>query len=105
MALPAFLAICPASSAQWRRVAFLNKTITRRRHILDLTMNKNDDIKRLHEVKISLTEREYLALCKTAEMHDRKTSDMGRVLIRERMFGILGAAPCECNEIPSPNQS
>ena len=68
-------------------------------------MNKNDDIKRLHEVKISLTEREYLALCKTAEMHDRKTSDMGRVLIRERMFGILGAAPCDCNETHSEPQS
>ena len=68
-------------------------------------MNKNDDLKRIHEVKLSLTEREYLALCKTDEMHDRKTSDMGRVLIRERMFGILGAAPCECNEIQSPNQS
>lgn len=45
-------------------------------------MNKNDDLKRIHEVKLSLTEREYLALCKTAELNDRKTSDMGRVLIR-----------------------
>ena len=72
---------------------------------MDLTMNKNDDIKRLHEVKISLTEREYLALCKTAEMHDRKTSDMGRVLIRERMFGILGAAPCDCNQSSGEQQS
>ena len=68
-------------------------------------MNKNDDFKRLHEVKLSLTEREYLALCKTAEMHDRKTSDMGRVLIRERMFGILGAAPCDCNETKGEPQS
>ena len=68
-------------------------------------MSKNDDTKRIHEVKISLTEREYMALCKTAEIHDRKTSDMGRVLIRAGMFGILGAAGCECNENHGEQQS
>jgi hypothetical protein len=68
-------------------------------------MNKNDDIKRIHEVKLSLTEREYMALCKAAELHDRKTSDMGRVLIRSGMFGIFGSMPCECNETKSEPQS
>ena len=68
-------------------------------------MNKNDDIKRIHEVKVSLTEREYLGLCKVAEIEDRKASDMGRVLIRRGMFGILSTPPCECNEIPSASQS
>ena len=68
-------------------------------------MNKNDDIKRIHEVKVSLTEREYLGLCKVAEIEDRKASDMGRVLIRRGMFGILSAAPCECNETHGEPQS
>lgn len=68
-------------------------------------MNKNDDLKRIHEVKLSLTEREYLALCKTAELNDRKTSDMGRVLIRTGMFGILGSVGCECKESSSEPQS
>ncbi|MBZ4211305.1 MAG: hypothetical protein LAD29_09255 [Rhodoferax sp.] len=68
-------------------------------------MSKNDDIKRLHEVKVSLTEREYLAMCKLAELEDRKTSDMARVLIRRVMFGILSVAGCECNETKGADQS
>lgn len=68
-------------------------------------LNKNDDIKRIHEVKVSLTEREYIGLCKVAEIEDRKPSDMGRVLIRRGMFGILSAAACECNETHGEPQS
>jgi hypothetical protein len=68
-------------------------------------MSKNDDIKRFHEVKVSLTEREYLGLCKLAEIEDRKASDMGRVLIRRGMFGILSAIDCECKESNGEPQS
>ena len=68
-------------------------------------MSKNDDIKRLHEVKVSLTEREFLALCKVAQIEDRKASDMGRVLIRRGMFGILSALDCDCNETHGEHQS
>lgn len=68
-------------------------------------MTKNDDIKHLHEVKMTLTEREYIGLCKMAEAEDRKIADMERVVVRRGMFGILGAAPCECNDSPSADKS
>ena len=54
-----------------------------------------DDNKRSHPLKIWLTEREYIELCKLADAQDRKNSDAGRVIIRRHMFGNIGALPTE----------
>lgn len=54
-----------------------------------------DDNKRTHPLKIWLTEREYVELCKLADAQDRKNSDAGRVIIRRFMFGNIGAVPTE----------
>jgi len=56
-----------------------------------------DDIKRQHPLKLWFTEREYVELCKLADMQDRKNSEAGRVIIRRFMFGNIAALPSEGN--------
>ena len=56
-----------------------------------------DDNKRQHDVKLWLTDREYIDLCKQAEREDRKPGEMGRVVLRRYMYGNIGAAACDCN--------
>jgi hypothetical protein len=46
-----------------------------------------DDRKRLHAVKVLLTERELFDLAREAERDDRKTSDMAHHLIRQYLYG------------------
>ena len=50
-----------------------------------------DDNKRTHPVKIWLTEREYMDLCKHADHEDRKSSEAARVIVRRYMYGNIGA--------------
>lgn len=63
-----------------------------------------DDNKRTHPLKIWLTEREYIELCKLADSQDRKNSDAGRVIIRRFMFGNIGAVPAEVHGAKSADE-
>lgn len=56
-----------------------------------------DDIKRQHDIKLWLTDREFLDLSKAAEREDRKVGEMGRVIVRRFMYGNLGPGCCEIN--------
>ena len=49
-----------------------------------------DDTKRQHDIKLWLTDREFLDLSKAAEREDRKVGEMGRVIIRRFMYGNIG---------------
>jgi hypothetical protein len=46
-----------------------------------------DDGKRIHAVKLLLTEREYFALAAEADREDRKIADMGHAVLRWYLFG------------------
>jgi hypothetical protein len=48
-----------------------------------------DDRKRMHAVKVLLTERELFDLAREAERDDRKTSDMAHHLIRRSLYGSV----------------
>jgi hypothetical protein len=61
-----------------------------------------DDNKRTHPVKIWLTEREYLDLCKHADQQDRKSSEAARVIVRRFMYGNIGVAGLEIHGANSP---
>lgn len=50
-----------------------------------------DDTKRQHDLKLWLTDREFLDLSRAAEREDRKVGEMGRVIIRKFMYGNIGA--------------
>lgn len=50
-----------------------------------------DDVKRQHDLKLWLTDREWLDLSKAAEREDRKVGEMGRVIVRRYMYGNIGA--------------
>ena len=52
-----------------------------------------DDTKRQHDLKLWLTDREFLDLSKAAEREDRKVGEMGRVIVRRFMYGNIGACP------------
>jgi hypothetical protein len=54
-----------------------------------------DDNKRVHPLKLWLTEREYVDLCKLADQEDRKNSESARVIVRRHMYGHIGPAPAE----------
>ena len=43
-----------------------------------------DDVKRQHDIKLWLTDREFLDLSKVAEREDRKVGEMGRVIRKYR---------------------
>lgn len=51
-----------------------------------------DDNKRVHPLKLWLTEREYVDLCKLADGEDRKNSESARVIVRRFMYGHIGPA-------------
>ena len=55
-----------------------------------LELHMVDDIKRQHDIKLWLTDREFLDLSKAAEREDRKVGEMGRVIVRRFMYGNLG---------------
>ena len=61
-----------------------------------------DDIKRQHDIKLWLTDREFLDLSKAAEREDRKVGEMGRVIIRRFMYGNIGS--CQ-QEFHGPNSA
>ena len=54
-----------------------------------------DDTKRQHDIKLWLTDREFLDLSKAAEREDRKVGEMGRVILRRFMYGNIGACASE----------
>jgi hypothetical protein len=61
-----------------------------------------DDVKRQHDIKLWLTDREFLDLSKAAEREDRKVGEMGRVIVRRYMYGNIGPA---CQEIHGANRA
>lgn len=62
-----------------------------------------DDVKRQHDIKLWLTDREFLDLSKAAEREDRKVGEMGRVIIRRFMYGYIGPAAAEIHGANSPD--
>lgn len=50
-----------------------------------------DDRKHSESVKVFLTEREYLDLCRQAVREDRKPGELVRVIVRRSMYGTVGA--------------
>ncbi len=63
-----------------------------------------DDNKRPHDLKLWLTDREYIDLCKLADTQDRKPGEMGRVIVRKYMYGNVGAYDCEINRANSADK-
>lgn len=63
-----------------------------------------DDNKRLHDLKLWLTDREFIDLCKLAQGEDRKPGEMGRVMVRKYMYGNVGAIDCDCNRAISADK-
>lgn len=61
-----------------------------------------DDTKRQHDIKLWLTDREFLDLSKAAEREDRKVGEMGRVIIRRFMYGNIGPSG---QEFHGPNSA
>ncbi len=61
-----------------------------------------DDVKRQHDIKLWLTDREFLDLSKAAEREDRKVGEMGRVIVRRYMYGNIGPG---CPEIHGANRA
>lgn len=61
-----------------------------------------DDNKRQHDLKLWLTDREYIDLCKQAEREDRKPGEMGRVILRKYMYGNIAAC---CPEVHGANSA
>ena len=62
-----------------------------------------DDTKRQHDIKLWLTDREFLDLSKAAEREDRKVGEMGRVIIRRFMYGYIGVSCPEFHGANSPD--
>lgn len=65
-------------------------------------MTDHFDIKHTNPVKLWLTDREFLDLSRMADAEDRKTSEMGRVIVRKYMYGNVGA---DCPEINGANSA
>lgn len=63
-----------------------------------------DDNKRPHDLKLWLTDREFIDLCKLADNQDRKPGELGRVILRKYMYGNVGAAGADCNGANSADQ-
>lgn len=64
-----------------------------------------DDRKRLHPVKVLLTERELFDLAREAERDDRKTSDMAHHLIRRCLYGSVDGRSGEREQFRSSDPS
>ena len=63
-----------------------------------------DDRKHTEQVKVMLTERELLDLCRLAAVDDRKPSEMVRVIVRQYMYGRVCAPSAGCEPAPSPHE-
>ena len=63
-----------------------------------------DDVKRQHDIKLWLTDREFLDLSKAAEREDRKVGEMGRVIVRRYMYGNIGPGCPEIHGAKSGNE-
>ena len=63
-----------------------------------------DDNKRVTDIKLWLTDREFIDLCKLAETHDRKPGEMGRVILRRYMYGNVAQPECDCNRAISADK-
>ena len=64
-----------------------------------------DDNKRTHPLKLWLTEREYVDLCKLADGEDRKNSESARLMVRRHMYGYIAPAPGEFHGANSADKS
>ena len=62
-----------------------------------------DDTKRQHDLKLWLTDREFLDLSRMAEREDRKAGEMGRVILRRFMYGNMGACDGSFHGANSPD--
>jgi hypothetical protein len=63
-----------------------------------------DDNKRVHPLKLWLTEREYVDLCKLADQEDRKNSESARVIVRRHMYGNIGSVEADFHGANSPDK-
>jgi len=63
-----------------------------------------DDNKRLHDLKLWLTDREFIDLCKLSEHNDRKPGEMGRVIVRRYMYGNVAVIEPDCNKALSADK-
>jgi hypothetical protein len=61
-----------------------------------------DDRKHTEAVKLFLTEREYLDLCRQAVREDRKPGEMARVIVRRSLYGSVC---CEQPEVTRANSA
>lgn len=61
-------------------------------------LNMLDDVKHSEPLKLWLTEREFIDLCRTAAKDDRKPGEMARVMVRRFMYGTIGAQESPVNE-------
>lgn len=64
-----------------------------------------DDRKRMHAVKVLLTERELFDLAREAERDDRKTSDMAHHLIRRCLYGSVDGRGGESEQFRGPESA
>lgn len=63
-----------------------------------------DDNKRQHDVKLWLTDREFIDFCKLADTQDRKPGELGRVILRKYMYGNVDASDCDCKQAHSADK-
>jgi len=63
-----------------------------------------DDNKRQHDLKLWLTDREFIDFCKLADQQDRKPGELGRVIIRKYMYGNVSACDINVNEANSADK-
>lgn len=61
--------------------------------------NTPDDRKHQHGVKLWLTDREFLDLAKLADAEDRSPGELGRVIVRRFMYGSVGTAAFDFNQM------
>ena len=57
-----------------------------------------DDRKHTEQVKVMLTERELVDLCRLATAEDRKPAELIRVVLRSFMYGRLRSEPSQDQE-------
>lgn len=57
-----------------------------------------DDQKRTEAMKVWLTEREFVDLCRWAALDDRKPGELLRVIVRRSMYGTIGGQESAVHE-------
>lgn len=93
---------CAAFAAWARRVGFIGFLSD---FMTDTMPAPYPDAKHTNPVKLWLTDREFLDLSRLADAADRKTSEMGRVIVRKYMYGNVGAEQLDVNRAISADQS